>query len=55
MKHLYIVRSAGLGEIFFNIRNNPMVLLILSDTFIKCSSDVNIASNVNPTCFGDDA
>ena len=38
MKHLYIVRSAGLGKIFFNFRNSPMVLLVLFDTFVKCSS-----------------
>ena len=31
MKHLYIIRSAGLGKIFCNFRNNPMVLLIFFD------------------------
>ena len=42
MKHLYIVRSAGLGKILCNFRNNPMVLLILFDTFVKYSSNVNL-------------
>ena len=42
MKHLYIVRSAGLGKILYNFRNNPMVLLILFDTFVKYSSNVNL-------------
>ena len=51
MKHLYIVRSAGLGKIFCNFRNNPMVLLILFDTFVKSSSNVNLLSNVNPKSF----
>ena len=55
MKHLYIVRSAGLGKIFCNFRNNHTVLLILSDTFVKCLSNVNLLSNVNPKCFRDDA
>ena len=55
MKLLYIVRRAGLGKIFCNFRNNPMVLLILFDTFVKCSSNVNLLSNVNPKCFCDDA
>ena len=34
MKHLYIIRRAGLGKIFCNFRNSPMVLLILFDTFL---------------------
>ena len=51
MKHLYIVRSAGLGKIFYNFRNNPMALFILFDTFVKCSSNVNLLSNVNPNVF----
>ena len=48
MKHLHIVRSAGLGKIFCNFRNNPMVLLILFDTIFKCPSNVDLLSNVNP-------
>ena len=55
MKHLYIVRSAGLGKIIYNFRNNPMILLILFDTFVKCSSNANLLSKVNPKCFRDDA
>ena len=55
MKHLYIVRSAGLGKIFCHFQNNPMVLFILFDTFIKCSTNVNLLSNVNHKCFCDDA
>ena len=55
IKHLYIVRSAGLGKIFCNFRNNPVVLLILFDTFVKCSSNVNLLSKVNPKCFCHDA
>ena len=55
MKHFCIVTSAGLGKIFCNFRSNPMVLLILFDTFVKCSSNVNLLSNVNPKCFCDDA
>ena len=55
MKHLYIVRSAGLGKTFCNFRNNPVVLLILFDTFVKCTSYVNLLSNVNPKCFCNDA
>ena len=55
MKHLYIVRSAGLGKIFCNFCNSTMVLLILFDTFVKCSSNVNLLSNVSPKCFCDDA
>ena len=47
----YILRSAGLSKIFCNFRNNPMVLLFLLNTFIKCSSNVNLLSNVNPKCF----
>ena len=39
MKHLDITRSACLGKIFCDFRNNPMVLLILFDTFFKCSSN----------------
>ena len=46
MKHLYVVRSAGLGKIFCNFRSSPMVLLTLFDTFVKCSSNVNPLSNV---------
>ena len=55
-KHLYIV-SGGPGKIFCNFRNNPMVLLILFDTFVKCLSNnlVNLLSNFNPKCFCDDA
>ena len=55
MKHLCIVRSAGLGKIFCNFYNNPVVLLILFDTFVKCLSNVNLLSNVNPKCFCNDA
>ena len=55
MKHFYIVTSAGLGKIFCNFRSNPMVLLILFDTFVECSSNVNLLSIVNPKCFCDDA
>ena len=51
MKHLYIARSAGLGKIFCNFRNNSMVLLISFDTFVKCLSNVNLLSKVNPKCF----
>ena len=54
-ENLYVVRSAGLGKIFCNFRNNPMVLLILFDKFVKCSSNVNLLSNVNPKCFCEDA
>ena len=54
MKNLCIVRSAGLGKIFCNFRNNPMVLLILFDTFVKCSSNVKLLPNVNPKCFCND-
>ena len=32
-----------------------MVVLILFDTFVKCSLNVNLLSNVNPKCFCDDA
>ena len=32
-----------------------MVLLILFDTFVKCWSNVNLLSTVNPKCFCDDA
>ena len=35
MKHLHIVRCADLGKISYNFRNNPMVLLILFDTFLE--------------------
>ena len=45
--HMYIALK--------EIHNNPMVLLILFDTFVKCSSNVNLLSNVNPKCFCDDA
>ena len=45
-KHLHVVRSADLGKIFCNFGNNPMVLLILFDTFFKCPSNVNLLSNV---------
>ena len=55
MKHLCIVRGAGLGKIFCNFYNNPVVLLILFDTFVKCLSNVNLLSNVNPKCFCNDA
>ena len=55
MKHLYIVRSAGLGGIFCNFCNNHVVLLILFDTLVKCLSNVNLLSNVNPKWFCDDA
>ena len=41
MKHLYILRSAGLGKIFFNLCNNSMVLLILFDTLFKCCQMLN--------------
>ena len=54
MKHLYIVRSAGIDKIFCNFHNNHMALLILFDTFVKCSSNGNLLSNVNPKCFCDD-
>ena len=55
MKHLFIVRSASLGKIFCNFRNNPMVLLILFNAFVKCLSNFNLLSKVNPKCFCDDA
>ena len=55
MKHLYIVRSAGLGKIFCNFCNNPMVLLVLFDAFFKCLSYGNLLSNVNPKYFCNDA
>ena len=55
MKHVYIERSAGLGKILCNFRNSPIVLLNLFDIFVKCSSNVNVLSNVNPKCFCDDA
>ena len=55
MKHLYIVRSAGLGKIFCNFHNSSMVLLILFDIFVKCSSNVNLLSSVNPKYFCDNA
>ena len=45
-KHLHVVRSAGLGKIFCNFGNNPMVLLILFDKFFKCPSHVNLLSKV---------
>ena len=50
-----IVRSAGLGKILCNFSNNPVVLLISFDTLVKCSSNVNLLSNVNRKCFCDDA
>ena len=53
MKHLQIARSANPGKIFCNFCNNPMVLLVLLDTFFKCSSNVNLLSDVK--CFCDDA
>ena len=55
MKHLYIVRSAGLGKIYCTFRNNPMILLILFDIFVKRSFNVNLLSNFNSKCFCDDA
>ena len=55
MKHLYIVRSAGLGKIFCNFRNSPMVLYILFDMFVKSSSNVNLLHNTNPKYFCVDA
>ena len=48
MKHLYFVRSAGLGKIFCNFHNNHMVLF---DIYFKCSLNVS----VNSRCFCDDA
>ena len=54
MKHLYIVRSAGLSKILCNFHNYLMVLLILLDTFFRYSSNVNLSSNVNPWYFCDD-
>ena len=55
MKHLFNVKSAGLSQIFCNFRNSPIALLILFDTFVKCLSNVNLLSNINPKCFYDDA
>ena len=51
----YIVRSAGLCKIFCDFQNNPVVLLILFDAFVRCCSNVNLLSSVNPKCFCDDA
>ena len=51
----YIVRSAGLGKVFCILDNNPLVLLILSGTFVKCLSNVNQLPNFNPKCFYSDA
>ena len=51
MKHLYIVRGAGIGKIFCNFHKNPMVLLILFDKSVKRSPNINLLSNVNPKCF----
>ena len=51
MKHLYIARSAGLGKMFCNFCNNPIVLIILFDTFVKFSSDATLLSNVTPKSF----
>ena len=52
---IYCTKS-GLGKIFCNFRNNPMVLFILFDAFVKCSimSNVNLLSNVHPKRFCDD-
>ena len=55
MKHLYIVKVAGLGKIFCNLCNNYMVLLIIFDAFVKFSSIVNLLPNVNPKGFWDNA
>ena len=55
MKLLYIVKSAGLGKTFCNFHNNPIVLFILFDTLVKCSSNGNLLFNINPKCFCDDA
>ena len=54
MKHLYIVRSADLGKVFYNFRNNLKFSLILFDAMFKCLSNVNLLANVNPNCFCDD-
>ena len=35
MKHLHIVRIAGLGKVFCNFRNNPMVSRIC-EMLVKC-------------------
>ena len=43
---LNIVRSAGLGKIFCNFRNNPIVLLISFDTFVKSSSMLSYYSTL---------
>ena len=51
MKHLYIARSAGLGKMFCNFCNNPIVLIILFDAFVKFSSDATLLSNVTPKSF----
>ena len=45
------IRSVGLGKILWKCCSNRMVLLSVFDTFFKCSSKVNLLSNVNPKCF----
>ena len=49
------IRSVGLGKILCKCCSNRMVLLSVFDTFFKCSSKVNLLSNVNPKCFCNDA
>ena len=49
------IRSVGLGKILWKCCSNRMVLLSVFDTFFKCSSKVNLLSNVNPKCFCNDA
>ena len=51
MKDLYIVISVVLGNKFGSLRKRRTVLLTLANTLPRCSSNVNMKSNMTPRWF----
>ena len=51
MKALYIVISVVLGNILRSLRKRPTALLTLANTLLRCSSNVNLKSNMTPRRF----
>ena len=51
MNDLYIVISVVLGNKFQSLHGRPPALLTLANALLRCSSNVNLKSNVTTRCF----
>ena len=50
-----MVINVDLDNKFWSLRKRPIVLLTFFRTLLRCSSNVNLTSNVTPRCFWEEA